>query len=235
MSNRTGAAVVIVDYGMGNLFSVRRACQTIGLEADITTSMAAVLRASAIILPGVGAFGVAMENLRNLGLVDVLKEAVAEGKPLLGICLGMQLLMTESREFGHHQGLGIIQGDVAKLPEGMSGGCRLKVPQVGWNGIHSVPGDLGGDGRGSHWGGTVLQGLADGEYQYFVHSFYCRPVDRAVLSRTQYGLFQFCSAVRQNNVQGCQFHPERSGPQGLQVYKNFASIVHGQRVVYRHG
>lgn len=235
MSDRTRAAVTIVDYGMGNLFSVLRACQTVGLEADITNATASVLRASAIILPGVGAFGVAMDNLRNLGLIEVLKEAVAEGKPLLGICLGMQLLMVESWEFGRHQGLGIIEGDVVKLPEGMSGGCRLKVPQVGWNGIHSAPGDPSDNGRGASWDGTVLQGLADGEYLYFVHSYYCRPVDSAVLSCTQYGSLQFCSAVRQDNVQGCQFHPERSGLQGLQVYRNFASIVHGQRVEYHRG
>lgn len=230
MSDHGKAAVAIVDYGMGNLFSVLRACQTIGLGAHITNSKASVLRAPAIILPGVGAFGVAMDNLDQLGLVGVLKEAVAEGKPLLGICLGMQLLMTESQEFGRHQGLGIIQGDVVKLPEGTSGGCRLKVPQVGWNSIRPVSEDQSGNKKGSCWDGAILQELTDGEYLYFVHSYYCRPVDHAILSRTQYGALEFCSTVRQNNVHGCQFHPERSGMQGLQVYRNFASIVQEYRV-----
>lgn len=230
MSDREKPAVAVVDYGMGNLFSVLRACQTVGLAAQLTNSPSAVGEASAIILPGVGAFGVAMDNLRHLGLVDVLKQAVAEGKPLLGICLGMQLLMAESSEFGHYEGLGIIQGDVVKVPEGMSGGCRLKVPQVGWNGIRSAGAGCDISGRGTTWDGTILQGLADGAYVYFVHSYYCRPAAPAVLSCTQYGSLQFCSAVRQNNVQGCQFHPERSGSQGLQIYQNFASIVSGQRV-----
>ena len=230
MPDRGKAAVAIVDYGMGNLFSVLRACQTIGLEADITNSDTSVLQASAVILPGVGAFGMAMDNLHKLRLVDVLKEAVAEGKPLLGICLGMQLLMTESREFGRHQGLGIIEGDVVKLPEGTSGGCRLKIPQVGWNSIRPVPEGQPGNEKSSCWDGTVLQELADGEYLYFVHSYYCRPIDHALLSRTQYGALEFCSTVRQHNVHGCQFHPERSGMQGLQVYRNFASIVHEHRV-----
>jgi glutamine amidotransferase len=226
MPEHVKTAVAIVDYGMGNLFSVLRACQTIGLEADVTNSRTVVLRAPAIILPGVGAFGVAMDNLHKLRLVDVLKEAAAEGKPLLGICLGMQLLMTESREFGRHQGLGIIEGDVVQLPEGTSGGCRLKVPQVGWNSIRQLPAGHPGKDKSSCWDGTVLRDLADGEYLYFVHSYYCRPVDDALVSRTRFGALEFCSTVRQHNVHGCQFHPERSGMQGLRVYRNFASIVH---------
>lgn len=227
--------MAIVDYGMGNLFSVLRACQTVGLEAEITNSSAVVQRAPAIILPGVGAFGEAMDNLRALGLIDVIRAAVEEGKPLLGICLGMQLLMMESWEFGHREGLGIIQGDVVKLPEGMSGGCRLKVPQVGWNGIRPVGDDQLIERAGASWSGTVLEGLADGEHFYFVHSYYCRPSDSAVLALTEYGSLPFSSAVRRDNVQGCQFHPERSGPQGLQIYKNFASIVNGQRMESHRG
>jgi len=235
MSDRLETPVAIVDYGMGNLFSVLRACQTVGLAAEITNSTTAVRQASAIILPGVGAFGVAMDNLRDLGLIEVIRAAVEDGKPLLGICLGMQLLMAESWEFGHRQGLGIIQGDVVKLPEGMSGGCRLKVPQVGWNGIHPVGGGQMIERGGASWNGTVLEGLIDGEYLYFVHSYYCRPEDSAVLALTEYGSLPFSSAVRRDNVQGCQFHPERSGPQGLQIYKNFASIVDGQRMESHRG
>jgi glutamine amidotransferase len=172
----------------------------------------------------------AMDNLRDLGLIEVIRAAVEDGKPIIGICLGMQLLMAESWEFGHRQGLGIIQGDVVKLPEGVNCGFRSKVPQVGWNGIHPIEGGLTMECVGASWKGTVLEGLADGEYLYFVHSYYCRPANSAVLALSNYGSLRFSSAIRQGNVQGCQFHPERSGPQGLQIYKNFASIVNGQRM-----
>lgn len=235
MFDRPNTPVAIVDYGMGNLFSVLRACQTVGLAAEITNSPTAVRQAPAIVLPGVGAFGVAMDNLRDLGLVEVIRTAVENGRPLLGICLGMQLLMEESWEFGRRKGLGIIQGDVVKLPEGVNGRYRLKVPQVGWNGIHPVGcGQMIERGETS-WTGTVLEGLTSGEYLYFVHSYYCRPEASAVLALTEFGSLPFCSAVRRGNVQGCQFHPERSGPQGLQIYKNFASIVTGQRMESHRG
>lgn len=235
MCDRLETPVAIVDYGMGNLFSVLRACQTVGLAAEITNSTIAVRRASALILPGVGAFGVAMDNLRDLGLIEVIRAAVEDGKPLLGICLGMQLLMAESWEFGHCRGLGIIPGDVVQLPDGISGGCRLKVPHVGWNGIHPIEGGQMSEHGKASWNGTVLEGLIEGEYLYFVHSYYCRPEVSAVLALTEYGSLPFCSALRRDNVQGCQFHPERSGIQGLQIYKNFASIVDGQRMESHRG
>ena len=211
-----GQHVAIIDYGMGNLFSVARACEIVGLRAAITTSHDVVLAADAAILPGVGAFGDAMERLRALDLVDVLREVAASGKPLMGICLGMQLLMTESHEFGRHQGLNIIGGEVVRLQPVSAVVQRLKVPQVGWNHIDrpSQP----------SWQGTLLEGLRDGEWMYFVHSFCAIPKDRGLIaSTTQYGTVRFCSSVLRDNVFGCQFHPERSGPQGLRIYRNLAA------------
>lgn len=214
----TGAArVVIVDYGMGNLFSVRSACAQAGLQAAISGRGEDLLGADGVILPGVGAFGDAMESLRRLELVEVLRDVARAGRPLMGICLGLQLLMTESHEFGRWGGLGLVEGQVERLP--FDGG--VKVPQVGWNRIYRVR----REGRDS-WADSPLAGLAEGEFMYFVHSYYARPVDPGVpLAVTRYGDTEFCSAWLQGNVFACQFHPERSGRRGLEVYRNFAGMV----------
>ena len=210
--------VAIVDFGMGNLFSVKHACEWAGLQATITASRETLLSADAVILPGVGAFGDAMAALCRHDLVSVLQEIEACGKPFLGICLGMQLLMTESYEFGRHKGLGFIKGEVVRLEHSVEHDRTLKVPQIGWNRIMQ-------SGPGS-WQGALLDGVPDGEFMYFVHSFYVKPVDpRVVLSLTRYGSTNICSSLRQGNIFACQFHPERSGPQGLQVYRNLAKQV----------
>lgn len=210
--------VAIVDYGMGNLFSVKHACAQAGLRVDITGSKRDILRAAAVILPGVGAFGTAMESLAKLDLVGPLKEVAASQRPFVGICLGMQLLMTESHEFGHHQGLGIIEGEVLPLPLMTNDGRRFKVPQVGWNRIRAAGGE-------SPWKGTLLDGLVNDEFMYFVHSFYCKPTDAGmVLTTTRYG-FEFCSSLQRRNVFACQFHPERSARQGLQIYRNLGAAI----------
>jgi len=208
--------VAIVDYDMGNLFSVKHACESVGLKASITASRQEILAADAVILPGVGAFGDAMATLVRLQLVDVLRQVAVSGKPLVGICLGMQLFMTRSYEFGCHEGLGIIEGEVVRFESPAEGAARLKVPQVGWNHIH---------GNGA-WKGSLLDGLQSGEFMYFVHSFYAIPADsRVVLSTTRYGHIEFCSSLSHGNVFACQFHPERSGPQGLRIYHNFAERI----------
>ena len=226
MLNTLRPKVAIADYGIGNLFSVRHACEQVGLEAGITTSSKEILAASAVILPGVGAFGDAMAALERLGLESVLRDFAASGRPMLGICLGMQLLMTQSHEFGRHRGLNIVKGEVLRLKEFTEEERRLKVPHVGWNRIyrHSQENVLGH--HSVTWNGSILEGLSQGEFMYFVHSYYLRPVDSGVvLSSTPYGPMAFCSSLRFGNVFGCQFHPERSGPRGLRVYQNFAYLI----------
>ena len=212
----TTLSVAIVDYGLGNLHSVQLACEHVGLAARITSDRREVLDADAVILPGVGAFGDAMGTLNRLDLVGVLRDVAASGKPLFGICLGLQLLMESSEEFGQHQGLGIIKGRVVPLGEPRENGRRLKVPQVGWNGVQK-PATV-------DWSETPLRDIATNEMFYFVHSFVVVPEDEGVVcSTTAYGDVDFCSSVRYGNVFACQFHPERSGERGLTVYHN---LVH---------
>lgn len=213
--------VSIVDYGLGNLFSVKQACLHAGLEVVITANAAEILAADAVILPGVAAFGDAMAALRRLDLEAVLHEVVARGTPLVGICLGIQLLMTESEEFGTHTGLGIIPGRVCRFRNPTENGMPLKVPQVQWNAIH-IPETL----SPGAWDGTLLDGVDDGDFFYFVHSYHIRPEDDStVIAVSTYGTCRFPSAVRVGNVFAFQFHPERSGPKGLHVYRNLARLL----------
>ena len=206
--------VAIVDYGMGNLFSVMRACEFAGLKPVVTAKRTEIENADAVILPGVGAFGDAMKTLQRLELPDVLRSAAKSGKPLVGVCLGMQLLMGESHEFGRHEGLGILSGDVVRLDD-----ADVKVPQVGWNQITPAAGL-------TSWDGTLLAGLTRGDFMYFVHSYYVRPSETGLtLATTQYGSLNFVSAIGRNNVFACQFHPERSGTRGLLIYQNLAKLL----------
>lgn len=207
----------IVDYGMGNMFSVLRACANAGLNAVLTADKKEVESASAVILPGVGAFGPAMENLNKLDLVAPLKDFYSSGRPFMGICLGFQLLMTESEEFGLNRGLDIIKGTVLKFPAQNSEGA--KVPQIGWNAIKKC----------RSWDGTALEGLADGEFMYFVHSFYVKPdLRETAFSTTSYAGIEYASSVSSGNVFACQFHPEKSAWNGLKIYKNFKKRVMGE-------
>lgn len=219
MSER--ARVAIVDYGMGNLFSVQQACAQEGLEVVIAKDAGGLLQADAVILPGVGAFGDAMETLKRLDLVGALKDIAASGKPLVGICLGMQLLMRESHEFGRYQGLNLIEGDVVRLQVSTNQrGQTIKVPEVGWNPVWPV--------RQETWAGSLLEGVPAGACMYFVHSYYVRPADAALtLSTTTYGPITYCSSLQRGNIFGCQFHPERSGPVGLTIYRNLAARLGG--------
>ncbi len=217
--------VAIVDYGLGNLYSVRNACKHVGLRAQITSVPAEVREADAVILPGVGAFADAMATLKRLDLAGVIREFAASGRPLVGICLGFQLLMDESEEFGWHKGLGIIEGTVARFADPRLGDRRLKVPQIGWNGIFRL---RRGAGDRDPWHGTLLDGLADGEPMYFVHSYVVKPANPSTcLSISTYGDIQFSSSVSSQNVSACQFHPERSGFCGLQIYRNLANRIRG--------
>ncbi len=204
---------------MGNLFSVRQACLRAGLEPSITSKKAELLEADGVILPGVGAFGRAMETLREQGLVSVLKDLAAAGRPFMGICLGLQLLFDESIEFGRHEGMAIFAGQVVRLEPGIGpAGRPLKIPEIGWKPLRPP------SGRG--WDGSLLEGLPEGAHMYFVHSFHALAAkSESVLAITPFGDMNYCAAVQQGRLFACQFHPERSGPVGLKVYENFRKMI----------
>jgi len=206
--------VAIVDYALGNLYSIKHACERVGLESIITSSRDEILQADGVLLPGMGAYGEAMQTLHKLDLVTVLQDYMASGRPLIGICLGIQLLLTESYEFGNHKGLGIIEGAVIPLDHPHEGERELKIPQVGWNQLHAL----------RSWNDTPLEDIPNNEYMYFVHSFVPKPQDvNVVLSTTNYGGVEFCSSIQQKNIFACLFHPERSGIAGLRIYQNLAA------------
>ena len=228
MPEPAAAGVVIVDYGMGNLFSVEHACREVGLDAVVTDDPDQVATAAGVILPGVGAMPDAMAALSAAGLDAALREVVAAGKPLWGICLGMHLLLEEGTEFGSHPGLGIIPGRVVGFDSPMHEGRRLKVPQVGWNEVRRP--ETAVEGPRDPWRGTPLEGLGSGEHMYFVHSYFAEPADpEMILAVTEYGHTRFASAIRNENVFACQFHPERSGAVGLRMYANFARLLSSDR------
>jgi glutamine amidotransferase len=207
--------VTIIDYHLGNLFSVKQACDNIGLNSKISSSVEDMESADALILPGVGAFIEAMQNLGQLNIINPIKKAVAAGKPMFGVCLGLQLLFTESEEFGAGKGLDIIKGSIKKFPP-VSNGEKIKVPQIGWNKIYKLD---------QQWDATPLKDVDENEYMYFVHSYYVQPTDDAViLTKTNYEGIEYCSAVKSDNIFATQFHPEKSAAKGLSIYQNWATI-----------
>ena len=199
--------IAIVDYGVGNLFSLSSSVQSLGAEVRVTGKAEDLRTASHILLPGVGAFADAMAKLEATGLVPVLKEEV-QRKPLLGICLGMQLLFEKSYEYGEHKGLGIVKGEVRPLRERISG---LKIPHMGWNKLRFTKYS------------EIFEGLKDGDYVYFVHSYYGKCADDSMIASTDYG-FDVTAAVQRGNVFGVQFHPEKSGDVGLKILNNFVNL-----------
>ncbi len=223
MSEENKIKAAIVDHRLGNLYSVKLACEHVGMQAEVTDDPAVILSADVAILPGVGAYEDAMIALNESGLSEVLHEVAARGTPLVGVCLGQQLLMTESFEFGHHLGLGLIEGQVLPFEQPQDKNGRiLKVPQVCWNRIHR-PASV-------QWKDSFLAGVDEDEYMYFVHSFYVKPASEdVILATTTYGDVEFCSSLRRGNVFATQFHPERSGPQGLRVYENIAAYCKSAR------
>lgn len=209
------ADLAIIDYGVGNLFNVQRAFHALGLESVITRDPQEVLAAPRLLLPGVGAFEAGMAHLREYKLIEPVRAFARSGKPLLGICLGMQLLMSRSEENGIHEGLDLIPGQVKRFRE-PEGGAVFKIPQIGWNALLRP-------GKGDPWRGTILDGLGADPHMYFVHSYCVFPEDPAArLAITRYGRDEFCSVIQRQNVAGCQFHPERSGEYGLKILENFA-------------
>jgi glutamine amidotransferase len=201
--------IAIIDYGAGNLRSVVNAVSRLGYEARVTTSPAEVLKARAVILPGVGAAADTMANLQKSGLDGPIRQFIAEGKPFLGVCIGMQVLFSGTEEGGSHQCLGIVPGMVRRFAPG------LKVPHMGWNQLKQ---------RVAH---PIFDGIADGANFYFVHSYYVEPEDRAMVAgETEYGI-PFCSLIVRDNLIATQFHPEKSGEVGLKIYDNFIKMALG--------
>jgi len=212
MSNRQ---IAIVDYQLGNLFSVRRAFEQLGQQAVITHDPAVIAAADGVVLPGVGAFGKAMENIRRLGLDASLFAHVAADKPLFGICLGLQLLFEGSDEFGSPTGLGILKGHVRRLPV-----KDAPVPQIGWNRV--TPAAARADG----FAGSPLKDTPVGAWMYFVHSFYVDNADPTdALSRTDYVGFEYTSSVLRGRIFATQFHPEKSAEAGLRIYRNWLESI----------
>lgn len=210
--------VVVVDYGVGNLLSVARALETRGAGVAVSGDPRTVLGADRLVVPGVGAFADGMAGLEERGLVQPIREFAATGRPLLGICLGMQLLFTESDEFGLHRGLDLLAGRVMAIPNEAPGGRWRKTPHIGWNELRLPP------GRPS-WEGTLLAGLVEGSAVYFVHSFAAVPADPAIrLADCDHEGFAVSAAVQKDGICGCQFHPEKSGEAGLWIIDNFLSM-----------
>lgn len=205
--------IAIIDYGMGNLRSVQKGFEKIGSEAIITDDPQAVLQAERVVLPGVGAFRDCMHNLEQGGFVEPILKVIAEGRPFLGICVGMQLLFSDSVEFGLYKGLNVIPGHVLRFPDQMTvAGEKLKVPQMGWNQLRFKRRP------------PAFEGIDDGSNVYFVHSYYVKPDDSGVIATTtDYGI-EFCSSVWKDNIVATQFHPEKSQAIGLRILKNFAEL-----------
>lgn len=213
------AKVAIIDYGIGNLFSVSRACEFVGMASTITCNIKEIMSSDAIILPGVGAFGDAMGSLHKLDLVRPIMDFANSGKPLMGVCLGLQLLLTESEELGRTKGLGIIDGACKKFPL-VHDGAKIKVPQITWNSIDPPMSNE------KFQLNTPLEGIKKGEYMYFVHSYYADIVrEEEVLSLTNYGGIEYCSSIEKNNIFAFQFHPEKSGQEGLKIYQQYNDLI----------
>lgn len=207
--------ITVIDYGVGNLLSVRRGLEHCGANVTVTADPKVILASAKVILPGVGAFRSAMQTLHQLDLVDAIRAVAARGTPLLGICLGMQLLLDNSEEFGVTEGLGLISGGVVPIPPVTITGEPQKIPHIGWNAL-GLP-----EGR-DDWRGTLLEDNAAGDAAYFVHSFMAMPADsRHRIADARYGGHAVSAVIGRDNISGCQFHPEKSGEVGLKILRRF--------------
>ena len=200
--------IAIIDYGVGNLFSLTSSFKAIGADVIVTNDIATIKAADKLVLPGVGAFRDAAKKLRESGMDKVIIEEVAKGKPLMGICLGMQLLFEKSYEYGEHEGLGLLQGDIKPFAGAIDE--SLKIPHIGWNAIDVKP-DC-----------PIFKYVKKGDHVYFVHSFYAQ-LSSVTAASAEYGI-NFTAAVAKDNVYGCQFHPEKSGEVGLNILRGFNEI-----------
>jgi glutamine amidotransferase len=210
--------VALIDYGMGNLFSVRQALEACGADVEFVDSPRQISNADVLVLPGVGAFKDGMRGLEERDLIGAIQDHAGTGRPMLGICLGMQMLLDESEEFGISKGLGLISGRVVAIPPTDINGQAHRIPHIGWNELihpHNSP---------DEWEDSILRGIPPGESMYFVHSFNALPANpKNRLADCYYGGVRISAAIRAGMVYGCQFHPEKSGPRGLQIIRNFLS------------
>jgi len=207
----------IIDYKMSNLHSVQAACSKVEMSSIITSDPTQILDAKIAILPGVGAFGEAMSYLRKSKLDECIYKFIESGRPFIGICLGLQLLFENSEEFGKHSGLGVIKGNVNKFQFVTKESIKYPVPQIGWNRIKK---------NGVSWEYTLLSNIQNNEFMYFVHSFFVEPEnENLVLSKTVYNDYEYCSAIQYNNIFACQFHPEKSGEIGMEIYKTMKEKI----------
>lgn len=200
--------ITVIDYGIGNLRSVTKALEFLGCQVTLTSDPNEVMRANKLVLPGVGAFGAGMRNLTQLGLVDAIRDAVQRGTPLLGICLGLQLLFDESEEMGRHEGLKLVRGKVVRFPETNN----IRIPHMGWNALKIRKSE------------PLFKGVPDGAMVYFVHSYFPVPDDNSVIAATTEHGVEFVSAIAIDNIFGTQFHPEKSSKVGLQILRNFVVL-----------
>lgn len=209
--------ITVIDYGVGNLLSVQRGLEYCGAQVVLTADPETVVAASRVVLPGVGAFANAMQALQERDLVPAIQELAKRGTPLLGICLGMQLLLEESEEFGLTPGLGLIPGRVVSVPTRTTDGETQKIPHIGWSGLQYAE-------TRQDWHGTLLQDIRPGEATYFVHSFMAVPAGAADrLADCLYGGNRVAAAIARDNITGCQFHPEKSGEVGLKILRKFCA------------
>jgi len=207
--------LVVIDYDIGNVRSILNAFEKAGVIPILSRDRNEILNADGVILPGVGAFSHGMEKLHKYSLVEILKEYVKTDKPLLGICLGMQMLLDVSEEFGITKGIGLIQGKVIKLP--IKDKKNEKLPHVSWNEIEP---------KNINWDNTILKNINPKSDMYFVHSYIAIPNDENhILSTTVYSDYEFCSSIKKDNIYGCQFHPEKSAKDGLKIIENFINIT----------
>jgi glutamine amidotransferase len=208
--------IAVIDYGLGNISSIRSALEKSGSDVILTNNKKEIMECDGVVLPGVGAFPHGMARLRMLGLDSIILSFAKTDKPLLGICLGMQLFFESSSEFEQTTGLGLIKGTVNQLE--LKDKLYQKLPHVSWNEIQ----------EGINWNGTILEGIQDREDLYFVHGFYAKPESEdTVLSTTTYSQFQYCSTVKYGNIYGCQYHPEKSAVAGLRIMRNFVNLCGG--------
>ncbi len=211
--------ITIINYGLSNLLSVQRAFERFGADVLVTDDKTEIANATALVLPGVGAFADGMKGLQELDIIDIIKQKCAEKVPFMGICLGMQMMFDESDEFGIHKGLGLIAGRVEKIPSIDIDGDKQCVPHIGWNKIEC------NDSEKLSFSGTALSQIAQGDEMYFVHSFEAKPSEKKhALAYTNYGGRKICAVARDKNVMGCQFHPEKSGEKGLLIVEEYIKM-----------